>query len=136
MGAWGTGSFDNDAALDWLFALNDFEMVNNTLNQVANSDSNAYLDDDCCCFALAAAEIIAICGGFPAKNLPDKVKTFAAANSKFCNKKIISLAKKAVQKIESSSDLQELFDEKGRDVEWHRTVKNLLKRLSKSSLNF
>src|SRR5690242_14698988 len=61
MGSWGTGTFENDTAVDWIgdFAdgAGDVEMVRTALTTVA--DASGYIDADHGCEALAACEIVA-----------------------------------------------------------------------------
>lgn len=61
MGAWGHGSFDNDAASDWLgdLAEGDVSLVGETLDAVGAAEKDEYIDADDACNALAAAELVA-----------------------------------------------------------------------------
>lgn len=74
MGAWGTGSFDDDSALDWLRDLRESEdpqrLVAEQVQRAADSSSN-YLDSGATagCQLRAAAELIAAAGGAPSREL-------------------------------------------------------------------
>ena len=129
MGSWGFGNFENDAALNWLAELDDPALVRQTLTLVTETPDEVCLSTDCCCSALAAAEVVAACCGFPAENLPGKVVEWASAHSGICDAPLVALAKRASRRVESCSELQELFDEGGRNEEWHGVVKELLDRL-------
>ena len=61
MGAWGHGSFSNDAALDWLAELRggDPDLFGEALDRIVAAEDDVYLDVDDCSAALAAAEIVA-----------------------------------------------------------------------------
>jgi hypothetical protein len=65
MGAWGAGTFENDAALDWMGDVRrgGVSVVREALLKAANADER--LDDSRCCEALAAAEIVAAVLGSP-----------------------------------------------------------------------
>ncbi len=71
MGAWGKGTFENDAAVDWMSDLSedgDASMVRGGLSTAADADRR--IDSDRCCEALAACEIVAaVLGRSP--SLPD-----------------------------------------------------------------
>ena len=60
MGAWGTGNFENDTALDWVWSLEeskDLSLVEDAISDVLNSGD--CLDADLGCAGLAAAEVVA-----------------------------------------------------------------------------
>ena len=129
MGAWGSGNFDNDTALDWLAELDDPVLLRETLAPVAEAPDQAYLSASCCCSALAAAEVVAACCGFPAKKLPEKAAIWSSFHSDACDAQLVALAERASRRIESRSELQEVFDEGGTNEEWHGVVKELWGRL-------
>jgi hypothetical protein len=130
MGAWGTGSFENDTAMDWLADLADPQSVRKALAAVADASSESYVDADACCRALGAAEIVAACGGKPGEKVPEKVTSWAASHPRSVDEQLRRLAKAAVDRIETGSELQELFDEGGRDEVWRATLKELVSRLA------
>lgn len=72
MGAWGTGSFENDDALDFLVILEQgsgLQPVRDALAAVlANED---YVEADEAAFAAAACEVVALVGGRPGGSLPE-----------------------------------------------------------------
>lgn len=129
MGAWGSGNFDNDDALDWLAELDgtDF-VVKNALAVVAESARDARLTTGMCCCALAAAELVAARSGNPAAQIPSAAAEWAAQRSG-ADSSLQDLARVAVQRIEEKSGLQELFDEGGYNKEWHAVLDDLLQRL-------
>lgn len=71
MGAWGSGSFDNDDALDWV---NDLEGSKGTavieFALQAVLDESDYLEAPECSAALCAAEVVAALKGAPGQGLP------------------------------------------------------------------
>lgn len=129
MGAWGPGNFDNDAVSDWLAELDRWSSVDSALNEVLLAPPHAYVDADTCCVALGAAEVVAACMGRPG-NAPPKVLSFALDNGSSCNEQTRGLAELCVRKIEANSELQTLFDEGGRNDEWHMQLQDLLRRLT------
>ena len=133
MGAWGSGSFENDLSLDWLNDLEKSDNINIIVNTLKNViDNDLYIDADEGNPALAAAELIAALGGNQADDLPDIVKNWVS-NQKFIDtEKLVSLAIDATEKIRNSeiSELKQLWGESGEnDTEWHQGVDQLLARL-------
>src|SRR5437763_14066257 len=61
MGTWATGSFQNDAALDWIDELietNNINLLRDTLEAVLEEDD--YIELDLASAAVAAAEVITV----------------------------------------------------------------------------
>jgi Domain of unknown function (DUF4259) len=61
MSAWGHGSFDNDAAADWVYRFDQegVAAVASALARVAEFPEDEYLEDPEASAAIAAAEIVA-----------------------------------------------------------------------------
>lgn len=130
MGAWGTGSFENDDASDWL---SDFiesrsnQQLEVTLSKIT-SNGEAYLEAPDCCNAIAAAEVVAAMKGKPNPAMPDEakaaIKSDAAAGSR-----LAPLALKAVARIKTESELQDLWSESEDSDGWQQSVAELESRL-------
>ena len=56
MGAWGSGSFENDTALDWAGDVRSVEDVRKPFEQLKRGRIEACVDADFACELLAAAE--------------------------------------------------------------------------------
>src|SRR5881398_3493769 len=125
MGAWGTGNFQNDDALDWIFDVGDIEDVREALQAVADEPADSEIDAPTCCGALAAAEMVAASKGAPTKELPDEVLDWVKRHGDKCTPSDVALASAAASRIESASELKDLFDEGGRNEEWHSVVHEL-----------
>jgi hypothetical protein len=130
MGAWGPGNFENDAVSDWLAEAADWSAIERALTEVLHAASNKYVSANACCVALGAAEVVAACLGRPDDGAPPKVLELATTSARRCDAHAVALAVATVRKIETGSELQELFDEGGRNEEWHTHVQNLVRRLS------
>ncbi|MCB8921536.1 MAG: DUF4259 domain-containing protein [Ardenticatenaceae bacterium] len=133
MGTWGVGSFENDMALDWLFDFgeNDFRLIDRTLAGVAHLTDVDYLDVVEASEALAAAECVAAAGGFPATNIPEDLQDWLDENSPITLKPdYVVMARKATARVQSHSELQELWDDTDETEAWHTAVSDLLHRLS------
>jgi hypothetical protein len=129
MGAWGPGNFENDAVNDWLADLSDWQDVSDALSKIVNALPGEYVGADACCVALGAAEVVAASMGRPDR-LPAHAKERMAAMRGSCDQTTRAIAETCARMIESSSELQALFDEAGRHEEWHAIVHDLIHRLS------
>ena len=76
MSMWGTGIFENDDALDWIYDLADSGSLTNVSSAldvvIRNKDESPELSD--CRIALASAEIIAAMYGDPSPDLPEEAE--------------------------------------------------------------
>ena len=133
MGAWGLGNFENDAALDWIYGLeqsDSFSAVREALDAV--SLSGEYIDADAGSMALAAAEVVAAMMDNPAATLPDEVFDWVSAHSSLDATPLLDQVSQVVSAIRSSpqSELRELWLETDEFEAWENLVDDLLQRLS------
>lgn len=63
MGAWGTGSFENDDAADWVAGLDAISPEELTRILIAAADDPEYLEGPAASVAVAAAEVVAALEG-------------------------------------------------------------------------
>ena len=113
MGTWGTGSFANDDAMDWVADLeesDDLEIIKETLDRIVSAE-DAYLEKPDGAAAVAAAEIVAALLGAPGTTLTEEahewVVTHAGLN---VPADIVQLAIAALQRVRSDPDLSEIMD--------------------------
>jgi len=133
MGTWGTGNFENDMALDWLFDFgeNDFRLIDRTLAGPAHLTDMDDLDLVEASEVLAAAECVAAAGGYPAADIPEELQDWLDANSPITLKPdYVTMAHKAAVRVKTNSELQELWDDTDEAEAWHTAVSDLLHRLS------
>ena len=133
MGAWGPGNFENDVALDWLydFGENDFRLIDRTLAGVAAMVEADELDADEASEVLAAAECVAAAAGFPPDNTPQELADWLAENSPIQVKPdYVEMARQAVARVLTRSELRELWLESGEYGVWETAVRNLQSRLN------
>lgn len=136
MGAWGAASFENDAASDWFYVVE--EAVDPGLiiaSALDNALSEAdYLRLDASCEAIAAAELSASCAGHAPERLPDQVRRWVDAHSHEPHDSEIDQAVQAVQRVRAESELRDLWDEtaEGRTNRWLGEVDDLIARLGRS----
>ena len=131
MGAWGTGNFDNDEALDWLYLLSeapDLLLLQTTLEAVTGSEED-YLDATDCAQALAAAEIIAALAGHAPEELPEEAAGWLDGRpAPPDDLKMLALI--AIEAIYGEdSELRELWEESDEFEEWQAVLNDLTARL-------
>jgi hypothetical protein len=135
VGAWGTGSFQNDAANDWFYLVEE-AVEPGLVIASALDDALAeagYLELDPACEAVAAAELSASCAGEVADDLPDHIRRWVSEHPHQPHASEIERAAQAVERVRSESELRELWDEEtGPDDAWLRAVDDLVARLRRS----
>jgi hypothetical protein len=135
VGAWGTGSFENDSASDWFYlveeAVEPGGVIASALDDaLAEAD---YLELDSACAAIAAAELLASCAGVAADDLPDHIRRWVSEHPHQPHAAEIEQAVRAVERVRAESELRELWDEEmGADNGWLRTIDDLVARLRRS----
>ena len=132
MGAWGTGSFDNDTALDWVFELektDDLSLVESTIESALDEE---YIDSDIGAEVLVAIEVLARLKGNFGKEDPyskDADKWVKAHPLKVENP-LLQKAKEAIDMIlGDKSELKELWEEVDEYNAWSSEVLDLKDRL-------
>ena len=143
MGAWGAGSFENDAASDWAAALADgggLEMVRDALTIAATCPIDDELESDEGAEALAAAEVVAAAAGRPLKAVAmgssgPHALAWAGSHPGAGKEEFLELALAALERVEGAeSELSEQWsaDEGAGDGarEWFAEVEDLRNRLS------
>lgn len=132
-GAWDTGPFDNDDALDWVWELSesdDLSVIEIALRDAAASSS--YLEAPTGSIAVAAAEVVAALKGNPRAELPLEVSEWVMAHKADVDKELTEAARKAIELVldADSSELAQLWSDSDElaDV-WTADLQDLLKRL-------
>jgi hypothetical protein len=137
MGAWGTGSFENDMAADWGGDLAEDgtpETVRETLIAVAQTPRDAYLESPEASEALAAAEVVAAAAGRPVAATPysENALAWADRHPEIATAEFLSLARAAVDRVSGAeSELRELWLDAAPDDArgWADEVADLRRRL-------
>lgn len=135
MGTWGSGSFENDAALDWLAELDDFSdgaILRESFEAIIENDD--YLDVDECCYAVVAAEVVAALGGKAAQDLPPEITAWLAEAEGLDYGSLRPEALQAIELVRYSeiSELREIWeDNDSPPFKWYESIGNLLVRLTK-----
>lgn len=130
MGAWGSGSFENDDALDWADALGESTDASILLEAFQAVLAVDYVEAPDAAVALAAAEVVAAARGSPTSELPPSVALWLGAHSDAVGTETVRTAIAAVDRVAAPhSELRELWIESG-DREWQTAVADLQRRLT------
>lgn len=130
MGTWGVRNFENDDAMDWVAELEqseDSSAIEEALKVVAEA-GDQYVEAPEASRALAAAEVVAALNGNSSPDLPDEVKRWVSLHQ-FRSHSLSQLALRAVKRIKTASELQELWDETESAAEWYKVIRDLEARL-------
>jgi hypothetical protein len=132
----GTGTFENDGAADFLNRLldgNKLKPVYEALDSVLQADD--YLDVDYGEEAIAAAEVVALLKGKPAKDLQHRLIEWHEKHAFSVDEGLVAKAVEAVEKAYSDPEVSEIraLMEEGDDEEWFSlwsaNIEGLLARL-------
>ena len=132
-GAWDTGPFDNDDALDWVWQLtesDDLSVVEDALNNAL--ESSAYLEAPMGSMAVAAAEVVAALKGNPRAELPPEVSEWVDAQDFAVDDNLAASARRAVAQVRNAatSELAQLWaDSDELAAAWNSDLDDLLERL-------
>jgi len=126
MGAWGPGSFENDAALDWVWEL-DEDLDASALRRALAAVYDGESDEE----AVAAAEVVAAALGRPtAAPTPDEVTEWIERADGFVDDDLRIQALAAVQYVRDRSALRGLWLESGGGEAWLAAIDELAARLA------
>jgi Domain of unknown function (DUF4259) len=135
LGAWDSGSFDNDSACDWAYGLegaNDLTPIREAVEKVLAAGAD-YLESEVAWEALAACEVIArLKGNWGRRNAySEAVDVWVEAHPIRPPADLVQQALSAIERIESApSELLELWDEEEPHAEWHAAVADLRARVA------
>ncbi len=133
-GAWGSGAFDNDDALDFVAELarqRDAALVYRTLQAVRSR--TGYLQGPEGSAAVAAAEVVAALNGHPCKGMPETLERWIQGQ-KSPTKDQVSLAIEAMRRVRGPrSELSDLWADAGPAdrQKWEAAMQDLVGRLQK-----
>ncbi|MBV9589868.1 MAG: DUF4259 domain-containing protein [Hyphomicrobiales bacterium] len=145
MGAWGTGSFENDGALDlgWEIAEGGLPVIEKVFDRVLAA-KDSYLED--AEEAVAAAEVVAkLCGRGPSPYLDDlheieddglsdeelTLGSWIATAKATPSEDLIEKARRAIARVLAGpTELADLWHDSKHFEEWKLVIDDLSKRLS------
>jgi hypothetical protein len=130
MSVWGTGIFENDDALDWIYDLADSGSLSRVISALdvvlKNKEDDSDISD--CRIALAAAEIVAAMSGDPSPELPEEAEEWIGEKI-LENEKIREKAENAIRMILEASELKKKWEKSPNYSKWQSTISDLQKRL-------
>src|SRR5579863_6364735 len=109
MPGWGTGSFENEDAQSFLGALKSKEPADLKSVLTRATESEDYLSFQESSVVIAAAEVVATAKGNPPENVPSQISDFVEKNSGAPSSEMNELARTAVEKVRSKSELKDLW---------------------------
>ena len=139
MGAFGSGSFENDTAMDWEAAVRSVDDISRPFDRL-KVDTDAYegegaleIDADFACELLAAAECVAFMMGRRGRDFPDELAARLADAGEPDNL-LFHQARNGVLHALRHSELAELWEESAGDNggvnEWLAEITGLIDRLN------
>ena len=129
MGAWGSGPFENDSALDWVSDL-DAQAVRDALRTCAQTPADAYLDVDDGSNARAAAELVGAARAGADIKLPLPCRKWLAAHGAELEDSDAALAVRALTRLLGpNSELASLWGQPA-DSKWQSDTRTLHARLA------
>ena len=135
MPGWGTGSFENEDAQSLLGRLNSLGIddLRPMLSRAADYDD--YLEVPESSTAVAAAEVIAALvvvqkGGAASPAAPRQVMEWLSKNKVDAPPDLVDLARRAVDRVRTNSELKDLWLEAEGLNEWSAALRDLERRLS------
>lgn len=127
MGAWGTGHFENDDAMDLIAEVQGPDDLDRVLRAVTESEE-ASIDASVASEAMAAADVVAAMMGRPADDCPeDLTKRLDALGAPASA--LVKLAQESVSRILMDSELVDLWAESDEVEAWNLSVTDLIARL-------
>lgn len=131
MGAWGTGSFENDDAADWVGKLGTITPEDLTKVLVQAADDSAYLEAPAASAAVAAGEVVAALNGPPAEGAPSAIADWAKKYPNALTPELKALAMRTLDRVRKNSELKDLWMEADGLNEWIGAMRELQARLER-----
>lgn len=125
MGAWGTNSFENDDAMDFVSEIESVSDIKGAL--VAMGDD--YVEVDTGSRVIVAAECVAAMRGHASPAMPEELEAKVQKFGK-CPLELYADARENLSAVMREGELSELWAEEG-SGEWNRAVTELMERLNK-----
>jgi len=133
VGAWGVGPFENDAAADWLAELSVAipTTLQMTLLPVVAIEPEAYLEEPDASAAVAVAEIVAAMRGHAGSAVLEapEILKWVRDHSDWLDAELVRQAIAAVNRIQLSSELRDLWSDSPELDVWAAHLDDLVLRL-------
>lgn len=138
MGAWGTGSFENDDALDWTYDVQSPADVSKPFERLKRESDvhpqggDMYIEADFACELIAAAECVAMMMGRVVPDFPPELRS-VLANAPEPDALLFHQARNATLSVMRNSELAELWEEASESEDtnpWLAELTALIERLN------
>lgn len=131
MGAWGTGHFENDDAMDLIAGVQGPDDLDRVLRAAAESEEGS-VDASVASEAMAAAEVVAAMMGRPSGDCPEELTNRLDALGTPAPA-LVKLAQESVSRVLMESELVDLWADSDETEGWNRSVTDLIARLDPTS---
>ena len=129
MGAWGTGSFENDDAADWLASLGTLAPEDLMKILAQASDDPGYLEAPVAYLVVVAGEVVAALSGTPAQGAPSAIVDWARKHPQAFTPELKAVAIRALDRVRRNSELKDLWLEADGLNDWIGAIRELQVRL-------
>ncbi|MFI5096025.1 MAG: DUF4259 domain-containing protein, partial [Candidatus Acidiferrales bacterium] len=132
MSGWGTGSFENEDAQNFLGRLNSMGIDDLRLLLARAADQDDYLEAMDSSIAVAAAEVVAalVAANDGALSAPRQIVDWTSKNKAGAPPDLVELARRAVERVRTNSELKDLWLEADGLNEWSAALRELKERLT------
>jgi hypothetical protein len=130
MPGWGTGSFENEDAQNFLGVLHSKQPEDLQEILVRIADHPDYLDAPESGVAIAAAEVVATAKGNPPQTVPREIAEWVGKVEGAPSAEMSEVAQRAVGRVRSNSELKDLWLEAEGLNEWSAALRDLENRLA------
>jgi len=128
VGAWGSGSFENDDAADWLAQLGTIAPDDLTKIFGQAADDTTYFEAPAARVVVAAAEVVAALKGSPVKGVPPEIVKWTTNRQK-PTPELKALALRALDRVRKNSELKDLWLEADGLNDWTAAIQDLQTRV-------
>jgi len=129
VGAWGTGSFENDDAAGWLANVGAITPDGLTQILLQAADNPGYLEAAPAGIAVAAAEVVAALNDAPAQGVPAQIVEWTKKNRQASTPELRALAVRALERVRRNSEVKDLWLEADGLNDWIAAIQDLQARL-------
>jgi hypothetical protein len=129
MPGWGSGSFENDDAQNFLGRLNSVD-VGDLKQMLIDTAKRDYVEAAESSVVIAVAEIVATARGNPPQAVPSQIAEWVGKIEGAPSSEMSDLARRAVEKVRTNSELKDLWLEADGLNEWSAALRELEERLS------
>jgi hypothetical protein len=128
MGGWGSGSFENDDAADWLAQLGTIAPDDLTKIFGQAADETTYFEAPAASVVVAASEVVATLNGSPVKRVPAEIVKWTT-NRQALTPELKALALRALDRVRENSELKDLWQEADGLNDWTAAIQDLQTRV-------